>query len=244
MAALSMATSFSSIEGIGLNDALFDLNNSFVHFHQNSSHGSICSSVKSHYIQNEKLNSIQHNFLKRHSTTGYPVGNTKKRRNSKIVGVGGDENIMIRSDVSLDSQLLRHPSQLQRRHSYQPLTSFQEQQLAWINSSPMVDANNSQHWQRLNMSSQNAVNIQYPPSPSMNYPQTGELSLDARQFIFPVPTHFGRYIQPQTNERHILSTLHEIPNQNSQSDIFPSNSFQENVNVPSDYTSNQWSWPQ
>ena len=131
--ALNLAKSFDSIYLEGLTDDSFTADSRVLDFLKTATHGSICSSVMTNNMPGGFVTAPS-NFspLKRHSVAAMGGGSQKKRRFSKQAIMHGmpssiEENkVEGRNMQLLDPQ--RYQQIYQRRHSYQPLTLFQEQQ--------------------------------------------------------------------------------------------------------------------
>lgn len=139
--ALNFAKSFDSIYLDGLTEASFTADSRVLEFTKAAVHGSICTSVKTNNVPEGFFVAPPNvSSLKRHSVAAMGGGSQKKRRPSKQIMTSVMPSFMEESGNDIgrslnqggggmaDPQLLRYQQMSQRRHSYQPLTSYQEQQ--------------------------------------------------------------------------------------------------------------------
>ena len=140
--ALGLAKRIDSIYLEQINDESFLADPRVWSFVFSAVPGAISKGVKTNIedkVVSPFFNTPNLNSLKRHSVAAIGGMGHKKRRPSKtptplpsFAEDGGEQNPL----SVLDPQFLRYHqiTQQQRRHSYQPLSTYQEQQYAWLNS--------------------------------------------------------------------------------------------------------------
>ncbi|KAJ3322142.1 hypothetical protein HDV06_003593 [Boothiomyces sp. JEL0866] len=192
--ALLLAKSYESICIESFNENSFLGDKRVLEFEAAAKEGTICKGVKSNTLP-ENFLSNPNMSLKRNSVVSLQNANKKRRPSKPMVtpmsSAMGMENTM---QMPLnDPLLLRYQQQLsQRRHSYQPLTSYQEQQYAWMASqAPMMNHGmppqvNNQNLQP-NRQSENVMNH------SPNLMHSGQQPLHTMA----IPEHFPNISQKE-----------------------------------------------
>jgi hypothetical protein len=135
--AVNMAKSANGIH-IHSNMSPFDVEPRVLQFEKGAIHGKICTAVKINQIPEGLIPPSNMNFAAKRNSISSITPYTKKRRSSKpSIGSVEDSIGPLLSRTINDPQFLHYQQQFgNRRHSYQPLTSYQEQQFAWMHAQP------------------------------------------------------------------------------------------------------------
>jgi hypothetical protein len=170
-AAINIASDLKALHLSEFDFTSFEPDPKIIQLEYASKQGEPCESIKSELSAN--ANATQNAAfatLKRNSLAA--MGNaSKKRRNSKPSALGSpflDDSLQSRSSITDPNFIRYHQLASQRRHSYAPLTSYQEQQFAWMNQQQNLTQSSLSpqfHLQPLSHISQSntSIGIQQPP---------------------------------------------------------------------------------
>ena len=189
--------------------------------------------------------------LKRTASMSIDNSLSKKRRSSILYinsTLGNDNSLQLntqminqlnsRQQMMNDKNTMLAYQQMygNRRHSYQPLTSFQEQQFAFYQTSPMT------HNNQMNMMQSPIHQAHLSPSP---YPPVSPISRDIktdRSMSTPFIYH-GQYT-PQSNNQMLRSGNQSSPlYPQSPANIYPQSPVTDIYNNSSNSTWPQWQSP-
>ena len=199
---LGLAKDFAAVSLDGVTETSFTADPRVLSFLKNVKQGSICLSVKTNTIP-EGFMITPPSSLKRHSVA--VIGGVhKKRRPSKTPGPFmpsfKEDSNEIGNNQMVDPHLLRYQQMSQRRHSYQPLSSYQEQQFSFLQQSQnsgMMPSPNHMMSSRNNGGQTLLRNMGVPMMPIQSMPEQYHHHMQKDPFSRPFDLHSRQNSEPQ-----------------------------------------------